>query len=177
MCLCDPETPIVIDVAGNGFNFTDTQHGVRFDIKANGTLKQIPWTATNADDAWLVLDRDGNGTIDSGKELFGAVTEQPATGQPNGFSALASFDAPSRGGNSDGVIDRRDAIFAALRLWQDVNHNGISEADELHPLPSLDVQAIQLNYREARRRDESGNVFRYRSKVVDQRGAGPMMFI
>jgi len=173
-CSCRVETPILIDVNGDGFALTDAAHGVSFDLKADGVPKQLAWTSAGADDAFLVLDRNGNGTIDDGKELFGDVTFQPAAPEGeehNGFIALAMLDSPDQGGNSDGKISSEDRLFASLRLWQDVDHNGHSEATELHSLSDLGLKSIDLDYKTSKRTDQYGNRFRYRAKVKDTRDA------
>lgn len=170
-CTCSPSTPIIVDLAGDGFRLTDAQGGVNFDINNDGHAGRISWTAAGTDDAFLTLDRDGNGTIDRGAELFGNFTPQPPSEEPNGFIALAEFDKPEQGGNGDGVISAGDTAFAALRLWGDGNHNGVSEPGELRGLAEQSVRSIELNYRTAKKQDAFGNTFRYRAKVHDVRGA------
>jgi len=172
-CACDPRlkscpsgcsSPILIDISGKGFVLTDATDGVKFDISGTGTPIQMGWTASGADNAFLALPST-DGLVHSGKQLFGNYTPQPASATPNGFAALAVYDDPKYGGNGDGIIDARDAVFASLRLWIDANHDGISQPEELHTLPSLGVNSISLTYTEDRRTDQYGNVFRYHAQV------------
>lgn len=171
-CACEsnsqnppPISPIVIDAEGEGFHLTSGADGVKFDIRGDGNPIQMAWTDPHYHNAFLALDRNGDGKIESGKELFGNYTPQPQSEHPNGFLALAEFDKPENGGNSDGVIDEHDAVFSKLRLWIDENHDGISQPGELHGLSEFGIHSLSLSYYESRRADAFGNQFRYRAFV------------
>lgn len=169
---CCVASPILIDVAGNGFSLTDAYEGVHFDMGGDSHSEPIAWTTAGTDDAWLVLDRNGNGTIDSSKEMFGNFTDQPLVNAlPNGFLALAEFDKPEKGGNGDRLIEKTDSVFQSLRLWRDANKNGVSEPGELFTLPQLGLKTIELDYKESKRTDRYGNQFKYRVKVKDNQDA------
>lgn len=172
-CLRGCYSPIVIDIDGDGFDLTNGPNGIYLDLTGEGTLDKVSWTSANSDDSWLALDRNGNGVIDSGMELFGNFTDQPlsiSVQDRNGFLALAVFDAPEKGGNGDGKITNQDSIFNSLRLWRDINHNGLSETNELQNLSVSPVRLIDLDYKVSRRTDTHGNRFKYRAKVKDHRG-------
>ena len=166
--VCGPGSPIIVEISGHDIELTDVAHGVLFDLRNRGVKDMIAWTRVGSDDAWLVLDRNGNGTVDNGSELFGDVTPQsaPLPGQHrNGFRALAVYDELDNGGNADGLIDAEDAIFGTLRLWRDRNHDGISQADEISTLGEAAITGISVDYRESWKRDQYGNAFRYRAQL------------
>lgn len=181
-CDCNPDDPLctsptLIDVANNGYRLTDAAAGVYFDLRVTGTKIGTAWTEPDTDDAWLVLDRNGNGVIDDGSEMFGNFTPQPADENKNGFLALAEFDKSANGGNGDGMITAADSVYTRLRLWQDSNQNGISEVTELSALPFFNVTEISLDYKETKRIDRHGNLFRYRAKVNGSRSAWDVFLV
>jgi hypothetical protein len=162
-------SPVLIDTAGDGYQLTSMERGVLFDLDCDGTVKKVAWTRPDSDDAWLALDRNGNGRIDDGCELFGnhtpAYANQHDPKAENGFMALRFLEGPDYGtSHADGIIDRRDALFAKLLLWRDINHNGISEPDELIPLSQTDLLGISTEYKRTPRKDRHGNLYLLKAK-------------
>jgi hypothetical protein len=169
----DPATPILVDLAGNGFFLSGPDDPVTFDIDGDGREDAITWTARGADVGFLCLDRNGNGTIDSGAELFGTATRlHDGTLAPNGYVALREFDLPEWGGNGNGSLDPGDAVFPALRLWVDGDHDGISEPWELITLEQAGIARIGLDYVQSWRRDRYGNQFRFVSSAWIRQAGG-----
>lgn len=160
-CGCD--SPIVIDTAGDGYDLTPLEEGVVWNLTGNGS-RRYSWTVPEDDDSWLVLDRNSNGTIDDGTELFGNWTAQPDSGMRNGYEALKVFDS-----NNDGRIGSLDPIFASLRLWNDANHDGVTDSGELTTLDSHGILALDLDYRNTWWRvDEYGNRFRFAARIYSR---------
>jgi hypothetical protein len=166
----DDGTPLLIDFDHGGFKLTGLEGGVRFDLDRDGAAEQLSWTEAGGGDGWLALDRNGNGTIDDGGELFGGTTDQPATDDPQGFAALAVFDRDADGGDGDGWITPIDEVYSDLRVWVDANRNGTSEPAELSPLQDAGVTAIHLLHVESRRSDRHGNHFRFQGSAQTARG-------
>lgn len=136
-------SPLMIDAYHLGYTLTNAANGVNFDIRADGTHPRIGWTQANSGIGFLAMDRNGNGIIDNGSELFGSATPQVLTTtvtQPNGWNALQVMDT-----NHDGYVDALDEPWPDLRVWFDTNHNGISEGGELVPL-SWYVKSIRTVY-------------------------------
>ena len=175
-CISENTSPIIIDLAGDGLKLTDPEAGVSFDLLADGRPVHTAWTQPGSEDAFLALDRNHNGIIDDGAELFGNVTPQPVSAKkaskknaPNGFLALSVFDDPANGGNADGMITEDDAIYRSLLLWVDANHDGVSQPEELRSLADSGVRAISLHYVVGKKVDEFGNVYRFRSHALMDR--------
>ncbi len=157
--LCEVQySPIVLDLSGNGFKFTSPSQGVWFDLNDTGEPLVTGWTAGN-DDAFLVHDLDGNGSIDSGAELFGSATRLPdGTRAANGFKAMQALDS-----NGNGTLDRGDLAWGELQLWIDRSHDGVSSPDELFSLDRAQVTSIRLDYLDVLEVDAHGNETRQRS--------------
>jgi len=159
-------SPIVINLSGNGHDhLTSPGNGVWFDINAHGTPERVAWTKAGSDVGFLVLDRNGNGIIDDGSELFGTATvRRDGTRAANGFDALLDLDGGA--GISDGKISGTDAVYRQLRVWVDTNHNGFSEPDELFTLESLGITTIYTSYTRVNRTDVHGNVYAYEGTAL-----------
>ncbi|MEE3664565.1 calcium-binding protein, partial [Brenneria sp. g21c3] len=142
-------SPLIFDLDGDGVETSD--NGVFFDHDGNGFAEFSGWVGK--DDGLLVLDKNANGQIDDGNELFGnnSVTD---TGKnaTNGFTALAEYDH-----NDDGVIDSQDAVFETLQVWRDVNGDGVTDSGELLSLGEAGVKSINLAYSNIKNTDEQGN--------------------
>ncbi len=164
---CD--SPIVIDLAGNGLHLTSAVNGVSFALNPS-QANQWSWTAVGEDDAFLAIDLNHNGQIDSGEELFGNHSTQVSSAQPNGFLALAWYDMTVNGGNGDGILDARDLVWSKLVLWTDRDHDGWSAPSELTSVSSA-VQSFNLAYKASADTDENGNEYKYRSTLVPVPGS------
>ncbi|MGH2405058.1 MAG: hypothetical protein ACRDGN_11410 [bacterium] len=160
-----PTCPVLIDLDGNGFHLSGPDEPVAFDLDADGVREELAWTAAGQGDAFLCLDRNGNGAIDNGEELFGWATPL-ATGERAeiGYVALAALDGLALGGNGDGVLDESDAAFGELCVWTDANRDGISEPGELRQLEETAITALEYAFTIDERRDRHGNLFRYKSR-------------
>lgn len=155
-------SPILINLESSAnYDLTSAAAGATFDMDGDGRAEQVGWTSTDDAVGFLALDRNHNGVIDNGRELFGNATLKPdgKSHYSNGFDALDELDA---GAARNGQIDSSDFEYKNLRLWFDRNHNGLSEASELVPLPDAHISRILTSYQEQSRRDRFGNSYRYR---------------
>ncbi|WP_037585727.1 calcium-binding protein, partial [Stenoxybacter acetivorans] len=161
-------SPIVIDLDGDGVETISRSQDIHFDLNNDGFAEQTGWV--NADDGLLVLDLNGNNKIDNGSELFGNYTAQDGSNANNGFEALKQYDD-----NGDGMIDALDSIWQKLMIWQDINQNGVSEANELKPITTAvgengAISAVYLDYIDSEYVDGNKNQYRQMGMVKWESG-------
>lgn len=163
----EEDCPILLDLNQDGFHLSGPDPAVSFDIDADGIPDQIAWTKVGEDDAFLCLDRNGNGAIDDGRELFGYATPL-LSGEPAqvGYRALAELDQPELGGNEDEKVDASDGAFSDLCAWVDTNRDGLSQPDEIQSLAQVGVESLDYGYKTVGIRDSFGNRFRYVSSAM-----------
>ncbi|WP_140158852.1 calcium-binding protein [Acinetobacter pittii] len=132
--------PLTLDLDHDGLETRapSISSPIMFDHTGTGIRTSTGWVLP--DDGFLVLDRNGNGTIDNGTELFGDSTPlMNGSFAKNGFEALADQDT-----NQDGKVDAQDANWLALKVWRDLNQDGISQANELFSMSALDIDGINV---------------------------------
>lgn len=148
-------SPMVLDLGGDGIRPSSLERGTQFDLDGSG-LVQTAWMT--GDDALLSFDRNGNGRIDDGNELFGEARDLDGRLSEDGFSALALLDQRRHGGNEDGAVGPGDALWKKLRLWTDRNRDGLSQPDELRTLARAGVARLSLAHTfDATAMDAHGN--------------------
>lgn len=166
-------SPIIIDLDRDGIHLTGPADAVPFDFDGDGEPGHYGWTSGGTRDSLLCYDRDGNGRIEGGHELFGNLTPlSDGTPAPSGYHVLAELDLASQGGDEDGRVTPKDAIYGQLCLWSDVNHNGVSDAGELRSLDQAGVLELSYDYSTSQLRDGHGNEFRYKSSAVVRSRSG-----
>ena len=165
-----PYDPLVVDLNHNGFDLHSVENGVYFDLDNNGTKEKTSWV--DKQDGFLVMDQNGNGKIDSGAELFGEkVLLKNGQYSDGAIDILSEFDE-----NGDGIIDDKDSVFDKLMIWQDVNHNGISEEGELKTLKEHHIVGLKLTDIQSHQRNIAGSTLRksmtyiYEETVTNEKG-------
>ena len=157
-------SPIVLDLDGDGVQTLGLKDYVFFDHDGNGFAERTGWVETG--DGLLVRDLDGNGKIETGAELFGNNTLLK-NGQmaANGYEAMTDLDD-----NFDGKIDQNDAAWNELRIWQDINSDGLSQAGELKTLGELRIQSLNVEYIDINLTDVKKNEHRQESTFTRMDG-------
>jgi len=129
--------PLVLDLDGDGIELSTAREGVDFDVTGDGNKEKTAFTT--GDDGFLAADWNGNGMIDSGRELFG-----DQNGAVNGFAELSKHDS-----NQDEKIDQEDDIYSKLLVYRELNGDGISQANELASLADYGILSLSLKAQNA----------------------------
>ncbi len=141
--------PLVLKLGGGAVHTTNRLgSNVMFDMNADGIRDRTGWIT--ADEAFLVLDRNGNGSIDDVSEMF---SEYASASAATGFGALAELDS-----HRDGWVKRSDKAFGKLQLWTDINVNGLTDAGELHALKEFGIIALAARAANLLNQYDNGNL-------------------
>ena len=158
--------PLALDLNGNGIETlaANGHDGAMFDHERSGIRTATGWVHGN--DGILVYDRNGDGKINDGGEIFGDNTLlKNGKTAAHGFEAAAELDD-----NGDGKLDAADSAFGKLGVWRDLNHNGISEAGEIFTLKDLRIQSLNLGYTQADKDLGNGNTLAEVGSYTDEDG-------
>ena len=156
-------SPIVIDLDGDGVE-TQSLGDTFFDLDNDGLSEQTGWVSP--DDGLLVRDKNNDGRINNGSELFGNNTSlQDGSLAEHGFQILAELDD-----NGDGVVDAEDAVFNELKIWQDKNNNGTNDEGEMISLADAGIKAINTASEESSTVDAHGNEHRQVGSIILENG-------
>ncbi|ERT11172.1 hypothetical protein QPK14_02015 [Photorhabdus temperata subsp. temperata] len=152
-------TPIVIDLNGDGVKTISIDSGIEFDFGGNGDKTKTGWV--NENDGLLVIDKNNDGIINNGSELFGEETILSSGKKAkNGFEALLDLDS-----NKDGVLDANDLLWSSLKIWQDKNQDAYTDQGELKSMEEVGIESINLDYGEIEHFDSEGNYHGLASSV------------
>ena len=158
--------PLTLDLDGDGIETlaSNGHKGALFDHSNDGIRTATGWVGK--DDGFLVYDRNGDGVVNNGSELFGDNTPlKNGERAANGYQALAELDD-----NGDGKVDAADSAFAHLRVWRDRNQDGISQKDELLTLEEAKVKAFNLAHQNSDRDLGNGNTLAEEGTYTDSDG-------
>lgn len=163
--LCN--SPLVLDLNGDGIQTTSLAYPVQFDLDADGSAETLAWTHPATEEGFLWRDLEPNGVVDDGRELFGVGTRLPdGSRATDGFEALSVYDTITHGGDGDGRITSRDEVWSKLRLWIDRNHDGVSQHMEVAPIHRYGITALNLAYVIRNGTDANGNAHRLAGTYV-----------
>lgn len=156
-CEQSESCPLILDLNGDGIHTTPLDDPLYFWIDVFGRPEATAWTDPSTEEAFLWLDLNHDRTAQV-VELFGSRMVAPdGSYYANGFAALLQFDRPTRGGNGDGQITSKDAVWPHLKLWVDRDHDGVSQPQEISVPGSHRIIALNLTHVEAELYDENDN--------------------
>jgi hypothetical protein len=168
LCECR-STPLLIAFGSTWVGaLTSAERGAPFRLSPGGVVERVAWPRQSQTRAgWLARDRNGNGTIDDGSELYGTATIQiVAPGElRHGFKALAVEDS-----NGDSVVDPQDSAYNDIRVWFDLDLDGQSQEGELRSLAELGVIQLKLRHESVREFDAGLNLCIFEGRGVQQIG-------